>query len=77
MYDKTWAAIDAGLTARQEGDQRTFPQLSQWIRAFLSTDRKRQVEEVGCTIESLPALDPPPFKRGMGPYVGVVKGCGQ
>ena len=77
ISDKTWATIEARVTAHRKGGQRTVPQISQCIRAGLSTDQLRQVEEAGFTIDSLLVLDPPPCKRGMGPDAGVLKGYGQ
>ena len=63
IYDKTWAAIDARVTARQEGAHRTVWKLSRKIHAGLKTDRKRWAGEVGRTIESLLASDPPPLRE--------------
>ena len=54
--DKNWAAINARVTARREGDQRNVRKLSQRIHAGLKTDWKRRVEESGRTIEYLLAL---------------------
>ena len=61
IYDNTWSAIDARLTARREGSQRSVRQLSRYICAGLSTDWKRRVEEAGYTIESLIASEPSPL----------------
>ena len=59
ISDKTWAAMDARVTARQEGDQRTVRKLSRRIRAGIITDKKRQAEESGRTIDSLLVVPPP------------------
>ena len=64
------------VTALREGDQRTVRKLSRRIRVGLRTDRKRQVEEAGRTIEYLLVSDPSLCKRGLGPDVGVVQICG-
>ena len=59
ISDDMWAAMYARVTTLQEGGQWTVRQLSRRIRAGLSTDWKRQVEEADCTIESLLVSDPP------------------
>ena len=71
ISDKTWAAIDARLTVRREGPQRTVRKLIQSIHAGLRTDRKRWAEEAGRTIRL------PHCKRNVGPDAGVVEGCGR
>ena len=56
---ETWAAMDARVTARQEGAQKIVRHISQRTPAGLSTDQKRRADEAGHTIESLLASDPP------------------
>ena len=74
ISDKTWAAIDARVTARREGVQRNVRKLIRRIHAGLSTDWKRRVEEAGRTIESfLASYPPPPCKRFVVPDAGVVQ----
>ena len=51
--------MDASVTAHREGAQQTIRKLGRQIHADLSTDRKRQAEEAGSTIDSLLVLDPP------------------
>ena len=45
IYDETWSAMDARVTALREGAQRTVRQLSQRICAGLSMDWKIREEE--------------------------------
>ena len=52
-------AMHAGVTMRQEGAQQTVRKTSRWIGVGLSMDRKRRVEDLGHTIESLLTSDPP------------------
>ena len=57
ISDETWSAIDARVTALQEGAQKTFRKLVRRIRTVLSTDCKRRAEEAGLTIDYLLALE--------------------
>ena len=59
IYDETWAAMDAGVTARQEGAHRTIQKIGRCICVVLSMDRKRHVEYLGHTFESCLISDPP------------------
>ena len=52
IYDKTWEAIDARVTARQEGDHRKIQKLIRRICTSLRTDWKRLAEDTGHTINS-------------------------
>ena len=61
IYDKTWEAIDARVTARQEGDHRKIQKLIRRICTSLRKDWKRLVEDTGHTINFLLAADPPPL----------------
>ena len=53
ISEETWAAIDARVTARWEGAQRTIRKLGHQIRTGISIDWKRGGVEAGRTIESL------------------------
>ena len=59
IYGETCSTINARVTARQEGSQRTVRKLGQRIRVGISTNWKRRAEEVGRTIDSLLAFYPP------------------
>ena len=74
ISDKTWASINARVTALREGDQQIVRQLSQQIGVGISTYWKRRLEETDSTIES-PLASDPPCKRGMVLDAGVVQGC--
>ena len=61
ISDDTWESIDARVTARREGYQRTVRKLSRHIRVVLRTDWKRRAEEAFIINKSDLTSYPPPI----------------
>ena len=77
ISNETWLAMDARVIVLWEGAHRTVQKLIRRILAGLGMYHNILVEEIGHTIDSLLASDPPPCQRGMGTDVGVLQRCGQ